>query len=225
DALRNQLSPTTEGVENRPQDLTYLVNRLSRLPEGELLRGLADASRFGVAGHSFGAFTALRVAATDPRVVGIVPQAPISTDVAWMGLPPPVKLTIPVLVQGAHKDLTLPWDDNVAPTWAALDQPRWLLDVVDGGHFTFSDLCGFDLVGLATTLKLELTGLDIKKVLADGCGPPAPPAEVAQPLLTTSAVGFFNMVLRGSPGSREWLNQGAADRFGAGLAVLTDDGG
>jgi len=225
DALRNQLTATTEGFENRPLDVRYLVNRLSRLPEDEPLRGLADTSRYGVAGHSFGAFTALRVAAIDERVTVIVPQAPTSTDLAWLGLPQPVKLAIPVLVMGAHRDRTLPWADNIEPTWAALQRPRWLLDLVDGGHFTFSDLCGFDLATLVGKLNLDLPGVDLKKVLEDGCGPPAPAAAVAQPLIDHFAVGLFNAELRESPGSRALLTQQAADSFGVGVAVFSDDGG
>jgi predicted dienelactone hydrolase len=225
DALRNQLTATTEGFENRPLDVRYLVNRLSRLPDDEPLRGLADTSRYGVVGHSFGALTALRVAAIDERVVVIVPQAPTSADLAWFGLPQPVRLKIPVLVMGAHKDRTLGWDDNVAPTWAALQRPRWLLDLVDGGHFTFSDLCGFDLATLVGKLGLDLPGVDVTKVLADGCGPPAPPSAVAQPLIDHFAVGLLNAELRQSPASRALLTQAAADGFGAGISVLSDDGG
>ena len=225
DALRDQLSGTTEAFDARALDVSYLVNRLSRLPEADPLHGLAETASFGVAGHSFGAFTSLRVAALDKRVAAIVPQAPTSTDLAWLGLPAPVKLTIPVLVQAAHRDRTLGWDDNVAPTWAALERPRYLLDVVDGGHFTFSDLCGVDLPTLAAKIQLDLPGIDVQKVLEDGCGPPAPPAAVAQPLIDHFAVGFFNATLRGSAGSRALLSQQAADGFGAGVAVFTDDGG
>lgn len=165
------------------------------------------------------------MAALDDRVAVIVPQAPTSADLAWFGLAQPVRLDIPVLVMGAHKDRTLGWDDNVAPTWAALQRPRWLLDIVDGGHFTFSDLCGFDLAGMVAKLGLDLPGVDIKKVLEDGCGPPAPPAAAVQPLIDHFAVGLLNAELRHSPGSRALLTQQAADGFGAGFAVFTDDGG
>ncbi len=223
DVVRGQLTAVTVGVETRPQDVIYIANRLSRLPEGDPLKTLVDLTHFGVAGHSFGAFTALRVAAMDPRIKAIVPQAPVTTDLAWIGLAKPVVLRIPVQIQGAHADRTLPWDDNVAPAWAAQLPPRQLLEVVHGGHFTFSDLCQFDLATLADTVKLDVMGTDIKKVLGDGCGPTNPPASVAQPLMRHFAIGFFNAELRGSPGSKALLTDAAAAGFGADVAKFTID--
>jgi predicted dienelactone hydrolase len=223
DVVRGQLSAVTEGVEKRPQDVTYVINRLSRLPEGDPLKTLIDIEHLGVTGHSFGALTTLRVAAFDKRVKAIVPQAPVTTDFAWIGIAKPIELKIPVQIQGAHQDKTLPWDENVAPAWDAQLKPRQLLDIVKGGHFTFSDLCQFDLATLADQVKLDIMGTDIKKVLGDGCGPTNPPATVAQPLMRHFAIGFFNAELRGSPGSRALLSQTKADSFGAGVAVFTDD--
>jgi predicted dienelactone hydrolase len=223
DVVRGQLSPVTVGVETRPQDVTYVANRLSKLPEGDPLKTLVDIGHFGVAGHSFGAFTALRVAVTDKRIKAIVPQAPVNTDLAWIGFEKPVLLGIPVQIQGAHEDRTLPWDDNVAPAWAAQVAPAQLLDVVHGGHFTFSDLCQFDLATLADQVHLDVMGTDIKKVLSDGCGPTNPPATTAQPLMRQFAIGFFNVNLKGSAGSKKYLTQSAADAYGAGVAQFTDN--
>ena len=98
-----------------------------------------------------------------------------------------------------------------------------LLEVIHGGHFTFSDLCGFDLATLADTVHLDVMGTDIKKVLGDGCGPTNPPASVAQPLMRHFAIGFFNAELRGSTGSRALLTQDVAASFGADVANFTDD--
>jgi predicted dienelactone hydrolase len=218
DALRGHLSPGIAGFVDRPKDVSFLIDRFSRLKDGDPLKGAPDLSRVGVTGHSFGAITTLRAAADDPRVKAIVPQAPAAAGYAWLGLPTPVKLGIPVLVQAGHADRTLPWDENVAPTWSLLERPRFLLDVTAGGHFTFSDLCRFDLARVSDILDLKLS-----KILRDGCGPEAPAPDVAQPLIGHFAVGFFNVFLRESPGSRDLLTQAATDRFGAGVAVFTGD--
>lgn len=225
DLLRGQMQTTAAGLETRPVDVVYLMNRLSRLKDTDPLYGLLDLERIGVAGHSFGALTALRVAATDPRVKAIVPQTPVDASIAWLGLPQPVQLSIPVMVQGAHQDRTLEWDTNVAPTWAALRRPRWLLDLVTAGHFTYSDLCAFDLATVVEQVNLEVAGADVRKVLEDGCGPTAPPAAVAQPLINHFAVGFLNGTLRGSEGSLALLTQAQADAVAGapGVAVLTAD--
>ncbi len=222
DIARNQLENTGHGLENRPTDVIYLINKLARLKSDDPLYGLLDLDRVGVTGHSFGALTSLRVAALDARVKAIVPQAPTSTDIAWLGLTG-VKLTIPVEIQGAHRDQTLPWDEHVAPAWAAMQRPRWLVDLKDGGHFTFSDLCALDLAGLADALTLDIPGADIKKVLSDGCAAPAPSAALSQPLMNHFAVGYFNAVLRGSQASYDLLDQAHADALAPGIATITSE--
>ena len=97
------------------------------------------------------------------------------------------------------------------------------LDVVNGGHFTFSDLCQFDLAGLSDSIKLDIPGANVKKVLGDGCGPTNPPASVAEPLIRHFAIGFFNAELRGSTQSRELLSPAKADTFGPGVATFVKD--
>ncbi|MEW6430015.1 MAG: hypothetical protein AB1730_00795 [Myxococcota bacterium] len=225
DLVRNQMESTPEGLEHRPGDVIYLMNRLARLKADDPLYGHLDLEHIGVTGHSFGAFTSLRVAAMDKRVKAIVPQAPTDVNLAWLGLPMPVRLGIPVMVQAAHDDKTLEWDSNIVPTWPLLERPRWLLDLVHGGHFTFSDLCAFDLATLAEKVSVNVDGVDVRKVLEDGCAPPAPPASVAQPIINHFGVGFFNAHLRGSEGSKALLTQAKADEVAgaAGVAVLTAD--
>ncbi len=72
-------------------------------------------------------------------------------------------------------------------------------------------------------VKVEIPGADLRAVLEDGCGPSAPPASVAQPLINHFAVAFFNAHLRGSGGSLALLTQAQADAVAgsAGVAVLT----
>jgi predicted dienelactone hydrolase len=223
DAVRDQLVTVTQSIESRPLDVTVVINRMAKLPEGDPLKPLVDITHLGVCGHSFGALTTLRVAAMDKRITAIVAQAPVTTDFAWLALPMPVVLGMPVQIQAGHEDHTLSWDTNVAPTWAMMTRPRQLLDLVHAGHFTFSDLCQFDLASLVDTVHLNIEGFDIKKALTDGCGPTNPPASVAQPLMRHFAIGFFNAQLRGSPKSQALLTQSAANGFGADVAQFTDD--
>jgi predicted dienelactone hydrolase len=218
DVVRGQLAGVTDGLDNRPLDLKYLVNRLSRMPKGDALESMVDVDRLGVAGHSFGALTAMRATVYDERVKAICPQAPVTSDLAYVGHsnPPPV----PMMLQGAKLDRTLPYDENTLPAYDSAKGPKWLLAFETGGHFTFSDLCQFDLASLADRVKLDIPGADVKKVLQDGCGPEAPPAAVALPMINHFAVAFFNAQLRGSAGSSELLTQTAADAFDAGIAEV-----
>ena len=220
DVVRGQLASPTEGIDDRPLDVRYLANRLSRLPTSDPLAGLIDLDRFGVAGHSFGALTAMRVTVIDPRVKAIVPQAPTSADLAFVGYVDPPPPHVPIMLQGAKADRTLDYTQNVLNAWAWATSPKYLLSIETGGHFTFSDLCQFDLGALSERVKLDIPGADVKKVLEDGCGPMAPKAAVALPLIAHFAVGFFNARLLGSTGSAALLTQAKADTFGAGVAEL-----
>lgn len=223
DVVRGQLQNVAVGVETRPVDVTYLLNRLSRLKEEDPLYGLIDLERIGVTGHSFGALTSLRVAAMDKRVKAIVPQAPVDANLAWIGLPQPVVLGIPVHIQAAHGDRTLEWDTNIVPSLYVIRDPLWMLDITHGGHFTFSDLCAFDLASIVDQVNLDIPGADVRKVLEDGCGPTSPPATVAQPLINHFAVAFFNAKLKSSEGSLALMTQAKADELAgdAGVATVT----
>lgn len=221
DVVRGQLQNVAVGVETRPADVRYLINRFTRLREEDPLFGLVDETRIGVTGHSFGALTSFRVAAMDDRVKAIVPQAPFDASVAWLGLPRP---KLPIHVQAAHEDRTLEWDTNVEPTMNEVrlaGQPWWLLDLTKGGHFTFSDLCAFDLAALSDRVMLDIPGANVKSVLEDGCGPTAPPASIAQPLINHFAVAFFNAHLRGSTASLELMTQAKADEIAGAAGVAT----
>lgn len=219
DVVRGQLQNVAVGVETRPVDVTYLLNRLSRLKEDDPLFGLIDVEKIGVTGHSFGALTSLRVAAMDKRVKAIVPQAPVDANIAWLGLPRPVILDIPVHIQAAHDDKTLAWDTNIEPTLLVMRDPLWMLDITKGGHFTFSDLCAFDLASIVDQVKLDIPGADVREVLEDGCGPSAPPARIAQPLINHFAVAFFNAKLKGSEASLALMTQAKADEIAGSTGV------
>lgn len=222
DVVRGQLAGVTDGVDNRPLDIRYIANRLSRMPDGDPLQGMSDLEHLGVAGHSFGALTAMRVTVFDDRVKAIVPQAPVAADLAYAGFLMS-RPHVPVMMQGSRLDRTLPYDENVTKSWEVEVKPRWLLTMETGGHFTFSDLCQFDLASLADKVKLDIPGADVKKVLSDGCGGAAPPASVALPLIAHFSVAFFNAKLKGSTGSLDLLTQEKADGFGAGVGTLLAD--
>lgn len=67
-------------AERRPGDITSAVDRVTELstpplsevePGGVVLGGLADTSRFGMAGHSFGGWTTLAVGGGDVDLAGL----------------------------------------------------------------------------------------------------------------------------------------------------------
>jgi predicted dienelactone hydrolase len=221
DAVRNELEPALIGFDHRPQDVRVLIQRFSKLNAADPLFGLLDLNHVGVTGHSFGALTSLRVAVLDDRVKAIVPMAPTSTDIAWIGFDPKPVLTIPVQIQGGGKDQTLDYAEHVQLAWNDMKRPRWLLDILEGGHFTFSDLCEFDLGRVLSSVTLDIPGAgNVQEVLDDGCIAPAPPPSVAQPLMNHFAIGFFNGTLRGSSASLDLLTQEKANALAPGAASV-----
>jgi predicted dienelactone hydrolase len=175
-------------AENRPLDISFLYDEMSRqtLEAGSPFEGWVDLDRpFGVTGHSFGSFTSLAVASTDPRVGAALPMAapgPISAD-----------YTAPTFLMLATEDKTIGLELNAAmrSAWDALPGPRWLAEIVDAGHYSFSIAC--------------LTGTGLGD--GDGCGEAerfrdgAPfaftPAEVVWEIVDGYSVALFGRYLKG----------------------------
>jgi predicted dienelactone hydrolase len=206
-------------MTERPADVRLVLDTFVEPAEGHFLRGVVDAQHVGIAGHSFGGFTALRMAALDDRIDVAVPLAPPTVELAWVDLGLEYSMNKPVLMQAAHNDQTLEWNENIEPTWARLSRPRALLDVPLGGHFTFSDICSLDLASLAERIGF----VDLGGVLDDGCSAPAPTTAEAHPVLNHFAIGFLNGHLRASPGSLALLDQAHADALAPGVATYLSD--
>lgn len=135
----------------RPLDMIYLFDAFSRFTSepGHRFEGWVDLERgFGVTGHSFGAFTSLAVASMDSRVVASLPMA--------LGGPVSETYDAATLLMLATVDKTIGETGNavVRSTYDQIPGPRFLAELVDAGHYSFSFACQ--------------TGLGIGD--RDGCG-------------------------------------------------------
>ena len=168
------------------------------------LHGTMDPERVGATGHSLGAITSTGLACADPRIDAVVLHSPqILAGLAaghCLGKPYPV----PNLTMGGTLDETLKYCGQYCDYKARLplDPPKYLFELVTGGHFTFSDVCVLDLVDIAE--KLEL-GTAATHILNDGCGPQNLPYTEAHQAINHYATAFFNWQLRGSAGSADLL--------------------
>lgn len=129
---------TAEHAANRPLDMSFVADELVRLTgeAGSPFAGWIDTSKgFGVTGHSFGAFTSLAVASIDDRFVAALPLA--------LGGPVSDTYTAATLLLLATEDHTigLAGNQGVRDTFTRLPGPRFIGEVVDGGHFSFSFAC------------------------------------------------------------------------------------
>jgi predicted dienelactone hydrolase len=212
DSLLGIVDPAS--AVNRPLDMSFLIDELLGFDTtpGNFFEGAIDAARIGLSGHSFGGYTTFALAGgafglgtfTDARVKAILPQAPAAfpfTD-AFFGT-----ITIPTLILGGSIDETTPFAtdqqrpfDNL-PAGASV---VGLAQLVDGGHFTFSDFCEVprELLGF-------LGGFD------EACEPRHLPWRHAHDIVNFLALSFFDGVLNG--------NTDALDRLDpASLAAIED---
>lgn len=212
----------------RLDDMLFLLDHflaLSRTAD-DFFSGALDGGRVGVTGHSFGGFTSVCMPCIDPRFRLAVAQSPvISLTIGWCDLD---DYPAPLMVQGGTADVTVPWRDQYCD-YRALggDQPRYLLELEDAGHYTFADICQLDLLSLSEELDL---GGAVEDALEDGCADYNLPWQQAHPIINHYAIALFNGRLRDSPGSLELLVAQddpafAAARFFTGAVEDFPDGG
>ena len=125
-----------QAAKDRPLDVTFLIDWMTRLNAGGDSRFLAkvDLEHVAVAGHSFGGYTAAMVAQSDDRVDAIVPMAGVSLE--WG------PHHTPVLMFLAGEDDTIGLEGNTRMR-AYFDEatgPKYLVDVPDAGHYSFTEM-------------------------------------------------------------------------------------
>ncbi|MCB9794297.1 MAG: dienelactone hydrolase family protein [Alphaproteobacteria bacterium] len=193
-------SSMTGAFAYRPEDITQIADALLGASEPAPVSDMG----YGMTGHSLGGWTSFRMAALDDRVLAVVPQAPPDVGLALIGTSEePNDLEMPILIQAGDLDDTLSYEDNAVSSFQAMSSPAAMVTYLGAGHFTFSDLCVFDLGPIAELIYDSVGG-----VLDDGCGPQNLDPLIAQPIIRHHAIALFNGVLRDSPGSLELLWDG-----------------
>jgi predicted dienelactone hydrolase len=196
----------------RPGDLLFVLEELEGLGDADPLGAIVDGDRVGVAGHSFGAWTALRLLALGHAFPAVVAQAPPGADIVWLGNPAvsAAEVEANVMIHAGVADSTTPIDD-ARSIYDQLGGPRHLLTLETGGHFTFSDMCRLDPAAIEGAMMLG-----IGAALDDGCADGFIAPEIALPTQRHFAIAHFNAVLRDSPGSAALLTAGEAERLAPG---------
>ncbi len=196
DSLMGIVDPNV--AVNRPLDVSFLIDQFLAFntESGNFFEDAVDPDRIGVSGHSFGGYTTFAVAGgtfplgtfTDSRVKAIIPQAPASSA----GFFPDdffSTIHIPTLVIGGSIDVTTPFAANqqrafdLMPSGATVVA---LADLIDAGHFTFSDFCE-----VPRDLLAFLGGFD------EACTPAHLPWRHAHRIVNYLSLNFFDGVLNG----------------------------
>ena len=137
--------PSGGDYRNQPADVSFVISEMLRL-NGDAtnpLRGLIDAEKVAVAGHSLGAMTTLGVAynscCTDRRIKAAVPIAGVEApfpEGTFVYRP-----EAPLLLIHGDADATVPYRGS-ENAYRAASAPKFLLTLVKGPHSPFSGVGG-----------------------------------------------------------------------------------
>ncbi len=115
---------------------------------------------------------------TDPRVKVAIPQTPGGFLVFQDKLS---EIKIPTMLMTSLLDQTLPAVEEGDPIWNAMEGPHMRVDLLRGGHFTYSNMC--ELFGAA--------------VLDDGCSDQFVPFLMASQIIDAYSLAFARKHLLG----------------------------
>lgn len=239
DHTGNTLLDDTEGeltaqkMIDRPLDVSWVITTMlakSDDPEDPFYRTL-DPGRIGVAGHSFGGFTSLAMAAgfgadpppeiarelpegfspipPDSRVKAIVPIAPVSS---FFGDAELSSIEVPTLIIGGTLDSITPVEPESRRAFELIAGDVFRVDVARAVHFSFTNSC--DLIrmlkesGLPEGLIEFLLGPDF----LEPCGTDVIDVEEAQRLTNLYAVSHFRRYLTGDERYERFLSASYAEQ-------------
>lgn len=180
---------------DRPKDVSFLIDALGKLNADASSRfsERVDLEHVGVAGHSFGGFTAMAAAAQDDRIDAIAPMAGVVPE-SVSASPRPLLLFV------ATEDDTIGEKGNAGARayFEASPTPKYLVEFKDGGHYTFSDMDQInpnwgDGAGSGTRIT-------------DGKPLDYIPMQRAHTLVNGYSTAFFDAHLKGSDTWAEYLH-------------------
>ncbi len=131
-------------VVARPLDIVFLLDTFQDFtedPDSRFAGWIDNAYGVGITGHSFGAYTTLAVADMDDRIVAALPMA--------LGLDVSDSYDVPTFLMLGTEDKTigLAANENIRDTYRQVPPPRYLSEVIDGGHYSFTFACQTALPG------------------------------------------------------------------------------
>lgn len=223
---------TAQKMIDRPLDVSWVITTMLAKSDdpGDPFYQTLDPGRIGVAGHSFGGFTSLAMAAgfgadppaeiagelpegfepipPDSRVKAIVPIAPVSS---FFGDAELSSIEVPTLIIGGTLDSITPVEPESRRAFELIAGDVFRVDVVGAVHFSFTNSC--DLIrimkesGVPEGLIEFLLGPDF----LEPCGAGVIDIEEAQRLTNLYAVSLFRRYLTGDERCERFLSAAYAE--------------
>jgi predicted dienelactone hydrolase len=192
-----------ENLLGRPRDVTFAVDELERrnARDGWPLAGELDLGALAVAGHSFGAYTALCAAGRD--LVGPLGERVDLGD-------PRVKACLAMSPQGSQRDRANgSWKEVVVPCFHMTGTED--TSPIRGDATPAERRIPFDAIGGADQYLLILAGGDHMAFSDAGSGGRRDPAD--WPLVRSGSTAFFDAYLRRDERALAWLRDGGFARL------------
>jgi len=184
---------------DRPQDLVFILDHLLEMNaagSGDALEGAMDTARIAAAGHSFGGIPVMLLAQLDPRIRAGITLAGPWVSLALFGL------EIPMMYMIGREDRTVghPYNDWIRDVYEHSPAPKVFLEFPEGGHYTFSDVCG-----MAPTLFGTGDGCGQGTRYEDGSPFEYIDYREAQAIQHAYTLGFLEYAMAGDRRYEPWL--------------------
>lgn len=173
---------------DRPKDISFLIDAMDRMNKGGDSRflGRVDLAHIGMAGHSFGGYTATWITNQEPRVGAVVLMAGAA--------PERTNYETPVMLLIASEDDTL-GAEKVAYLRRYYDEskgPHYSVEFKNAGHYSFTEMY---------QLKADFgDGVGQGKRITNGEPIAYLPMEKAFPLVNAYTTAFFGKYIKGLAG-------------------------
>jgi predicted dienelactone hydrolase len=196
DVFKGRSLPFEQTVRNRPRDISFLIDRMIARSRDRLdpFYRVINPFQIGVAGHSFGGFTTLAMAAghgdfaADPRVRAIFPIAPAARILTDAEL---ARIKVPTFVLGGTLDSTTPIEPNSRITFEEPSSRRvYRADIKNATHTHFASICKLAQVLLDLDQPLSFI-ISVVPGYLETCSAGAFPIAEAERIQNLYAVSFF----------------------------------
>ena len=147
----------------------------------------------------------------------MVPMTPVTSVVNVLSPCSLRDFTTPMMMMTAGLDSTLNTTREMRDPYRTFQMERYYVELLTGGHFSFSDICSLDLNVLANEIGISVGG-----ALDDGCGEHNIAVDDAHHIIRTFSIAFLNDHLRGSDDSYTFYGPEAG--LAAADVILYSDG-
>lgn len=210
DTFAGTTLPRKEIARLRPIDIRAEIDTMAAATDDppSPFAGAVDTSRIGLVGHSAGGGAVLRSVAeggtaADQDVKAVVGLGTYTDPLSNEEL---ASVDEPTMLVSGTRDTTTPIKTQTERAVRELgSHPLYRVDLRDGGHQSYSDVCYYQEV-LAATPNVPQPVVDaVDEFAKEGCTPKLLPAEQAHRLIDRYVIGFFERYVEGDKAAQRFL--------------------